>query len=303
MNPKVSILMNCYNGEAFLKEAIDSVFAQTYKDWEIIFWDNNSTDNSANIAKSYGDRLRYFKGLETVPLYAARNLALKEAKGEFVAFLDVDDFWHEKKLEEQIPLFENPKVGLVYCDSLFYKEGQIIHRYFSTRKFYKGNCFEELFREYFLPLEAVVVRMQALKEWPYAFDDRFSHIGDADLFRRIALHWQIDYVDKPLAYWRVHSASLSWVQNDKFYLETERLIESYKDLIPGWPSKYQRCCHYLQQEVAVGKAKKLISHGKGHAAIVDLIKFCRNKKGFLLTILCLIPSFLAQKIIARRNMA
>ena len=58
--PLVSIIMNCYNGDHFLREAIESVYRQTYLNWEIIFWDNASIDNSANIAKSYDDRIKYY---------------------------------------------------------------------------------------------------------------------------------------------------------------------------------------------------------------------------------------------------
>ncbi len=66
--PKVSVIMNCFNSEKYLREAIDSVYAQTYKDWEIIFWDNASTDHSKEIAKSYDNKLKYSRGKETVPL-------------------------------------------------------------------------------------------------------------------------------------------------------------------------------------------------------------------------------------------
>ena len=75
---KVSIVMNCLNGEKYLRESIDSVYGQTYKNWEIIFWDNNSTDKSAEIANSYDSRLRYFKGELTISLGAARNKALEK---------------------------------------------------------------------------------------------------------------------------------------------------------------------------------------------------------------------------------
>ena len=62
--PLVSVIMNCYNGEKYLREAIDSIYAQTYTNWEIIFWDNASTDNSAEIAKLSDSRLKYFYGEE-----------------------------------------------------------------------------------------------------------------------------------------------------------------------------------------------------------------------------------------------
>ena len=123
--PKVSIIMNCLNGEQYLKQALDSVFEQTYDDWEVIFWDNASTDKSATIAKSYGERVRYFKSSVTHPLGKARNLAMKEAMGDFIAFLDCDDIWLPRKLEKQMPLFKkDPQVGLVFSDMVVFDNNQ-----------------------------------------------------------------------------------------------------------------------------------------------------------------------------------
>jgi len=98
-NPKVSVIMNCYNGEKYLKEAIDSVYAQTYPDWEIVFWNNASTDRSAEIARGYDMRLRYFEEEEKIPLGAARNRALEQTRCNFVAFLDWDDLCMPGKLD------------------------------------------------------------------------------------------------------------------------------------------------------------------------------------------------------------
>lgn len=92
-----SVIINCFNGEKFLKQAIESVYSQTYLDWEIILWDNASTDKTAQIATSYDQKLRYFRSEETLPLGAARNRAISQAKGEYLAFLDADDYWYEKK--------------------------------------------------------------------------------------------------------------------------------------------------------------------------------------------------------------
>ena len=105
--PLISIIMNCYNGEEFLKHAIKSVLSQTYKNWELIFWDNQSTDNSFKILKKYKDkRIKYFYAKKYTTLYEARNLAIKKSKGEFIAFLDVDDLWLKNKLEFQIAHFK-----------------------------------------------------------------------------------------------------------------------------------------------------------------------------------------------------
>jgi len=124
--PKVSVIMNCYNCSKYLREAIDSVYAQTFTNWEIIFWDNASTDNSSNVAKSYDAKLRYFCNDKTTPLGNARNLAVQQACGEYIAFLDCDDIWLPEKLKLQINLLDNkPEVMLVFSDN--YIVDQMIH--------------------------------------------------------------------------------------------------------------------------------------------------------------------------------
>ena len=118
--PLVSIIMNCLNGEKYLKFSLRSIIEQDYKNWELIFWDNKSSDNSFKIVKSFRDkRIRYFRANKKTVLYEARNLAIKKARGKFIAFLDVDDFWSKDKLSKQIPKFKNKNVGLVYSN--FYK--------------------------------------------------------------------------------------------------------------------------------------------------------------------------------------
>lgn len=113
--PFVSVLMNCYNGEKYLRAALDSVLAQTCQNWELIFWDNQSTDKSAAICKSYGDpRIRYFYASEHTELGAARIQAFKKIHGEFVAVLDADDVAHPDRLARQVEYLEqHPDVALV----------------------------------------------------------------------------------------------------------------------------------------------------------------------------------------------
>ena len=115
--PLVSIIINCYNGEKFLQECIKSILSQNYKNWEIIFWDNQSKDKSAEIFKSYNDeRFKYFYAEKHTSLYKARNLAIRKANGELIAFIDVDDIWEKNKLELQVPLFNDSKISLVYSN-------------------------------------------------------------------------------------------------------------------------------------------------------------------------------------------
>ena len=97
----ISIIINCYNGEKYLTQTIKSVLRQTYRNWEIIFFDNNSKDNSVKIIKKFKDkRIKFYtsKNKFVLPLYRARNLAITKAKGEFITFLDVDDTWKKISL-------------------------------------------------------------------------------------------------------------------------------------------------------------------------------------------------------------
>ena len=118
----VSIIMNCHNGEKYLHESISSVINQTYENWELIFWDNCSTDNSKSIIESINDnRIKYFHSKKFTSLGQARNLAISKARGDFIAFIDTDDLWMKNKIEKQLPLFENDKVGIVISNTIFLK--------------------------------------------------------------------------------------------------------------------------------------------------------------------------------------
>jgi len=209
--PKVSVIMNCYNGERYLKEALDSIYTQTYQNWEIIFWDNASTDSSAEIARSYDNKLRYFRGEKTVPLFAARNYALKETRGEYVAILDCDDLWLPTKLEEQLPLLEkDEKVGLVYSDAFLFNQKGEKRRQFEITKPYSGNVFPELLFCNFINTQTVVIRKKAFVNLEYWFDSRLTYVGDLDSNLRISYKWKVNYVDRPLARYRVHHDSASY---------------------------------------------------------------------------------------------
>ena len=103
----VSIILNCFNGKKYLKDALETVVNQTYNNWELVFWDNKSTDGSKKILDLYdSEKLKYYRSNVHTSLYEARNLAVKECKGEFIAFIDADDYWEKNKLEKQIKLFE-----------------------------------------------------------------------------------------------------------------------------------------------------------------------------------------------------
>ena len=120
----MSIIMNCHNGEKYLYKSISSVISQSYKNWELIFWDNNSTDTSEKIVRKFNDsRIKIYKSNNFIKLYKARNLAIEKASGDFVSFLDTDDFWQHDKIEKQISFFlQNDDFEIVYSNYLILDE-------------------------------------------------------------------------------------------------------------------------------------------------------------------------------------
>ena len=97
--PEVSVLINCFNEAEHVREAIDSVFAQTFEDWEVVFWDNASSDGSGDIAASYGHKVRCFRSEDTLPLGQARKAAYDQTRGKFIAILDADDLFMPQSMQ------------------------------------------------------------------------------------------------------------------------------------------------------------------------------------------------------------
>lgn len=260
--PLVSVIMNCYNSETYLREAIDSVYAQTYKNWEIIFWDNCSTDGSAKIANSYDSRLRYFRGEKNIPLGAARNLALEKVRGEFVTFLDCDDLILPQKLEKLVPLFfADSEIGFVYSDAILFNSKGDTKQVYAGRVFHRGHCFRKLLAKYNIAFLTVVIRKKAIDSLDYWFDDSFSMCEEADLFLRIAYKWKIDMVPDVLGKWRVHSESLTWKNPIGFSEEFEEMMVKYEKFIPDFKVVYQDEIKSMRMNHLIATA---ISFWRGH---------------------------------------
>jgi len=225
--PLVSVIMNCFNGERFLHEAIDSVYAQTYKNWEIIFWDNASTDRSGSIAKSYNNKLKYFYTKQNTVLGKARVLAVDEAKGEFLTFLDCDDLWNKNKLEKQIKIIDE-NVGIIYSRSDVIswngKKLGVIPK--KEKPAVSGEVFGELSKENFIPFVSALVP----KDKYYAvggFSETYKTAVDYDLFLKLSYSYKVEFIDEILCKYRQHSSNLSLVQKSLGIEESIRTVQLF----------------------------------------------------------------------------
>ncbi len=208
--PVVSVIVNCFNGEKFLKKAIQSILDQTYQNFEIIFWDNKSTDNSAKIIKSYNDdRIKYYYANDFTKLYEARHLAIQKSSGQFITFLDVDDWWETDKLEQQLSFFSNKKVGIVCSNFLIYKESSKSINKAHKKTMQSGYVLNELLKNYYVGLLTVMIRKEAYVNAGNYCDKDFHIIGDFDLTLRVCKNNELIYIEKPLATYRSHKDSES----------------------------------------------------------------------------------------------
>ena len=219
-NPLISILMNCFNGELYLKESLDSVIAQSYDNWELIFWDNKSSDKSLDIVSLYKDkRIKVFSAKKHSNLGSARKHALSKTKGEYLAFIDVDDYWYPNKLETQIKVFSDNEVGISFTNTLFFSNKW-------KENLYKPQSLNtvntrSLITRYSLSLESIMIDLNKLKKLEYSFDDNYSHICDFDLIVRLSTISKVKYIDKLLSGWRIHETNESFKRKEIFNKEKE----------------------------------------------------------------------------------
>ena len=214
--PLISIIMNCYNGEKYISESIKSIIDQTYKNWELILWDNCSTDNSEKIFKKLNDkRLKYYKAQNHTTLYHARNLAIQKTTGEYIAFIDTDDLWDKNKLHEQVKIFlKNSKISVCYTNLWLLKEDK--KKIFIKKG--KSKIINNLLSNYNLGIITTLIKKKDIDDNNYIFNKKYSVIGDFDFFSKLSKNKIFYYLNTPLAYYRLHPDSFS-SKNKKMEVE------------------------------------------------------------------------------------
>ena len=206
--PNVSVLMNCFNGAQFLKEAINSVYAQTYSDWEIIFVDNCSTDESQKIANSYDSKIKVFETDKNIPLGAARNFGIKQCSGRYIAFLDVDDVWLPNAIEKLLILITSGDYALAYAGHLnINTDNTIIGKMVPKKQ--KGIIFGELLKQFDIPIVTSMVSSQHLLKSGLLFDDNIHASEEYCLFMQLAVKNCFIADNEFVAKYRIHDNALT----------------------------------------------------------------------------------------------
>jgi len=286
-SPLVSVIINCYNGELYLKETIDCVFNQTYKNWEIIFWDNRSSDNSSKIVKNYTDkRIKYFKSSEHTRLGKARNEAISHASGEWCAFLDCDDLWTIDKLQKQISMINHNNVGLVYGGISVFSSGikhsaswsnrMIKSKNNLTNNLPEGEIFDKLLQYNFIPLLSAIFRRDLFNQIG-GISEHMEIAEDYDLFVKLSCLTRVCAVQEVIGYYRIHEDNLSIGKQEQDFSETLEIVSRYLPLHSA--IKALKIHHSFRsiQQVRDGKLFKGLFRFFSNGSFTSLVLFLLKK--------------------------
>lgn len=220
---KVAVVIVCTNQGRFLKDTFDSLERQTYRDFDIIFYDNASTDDSREVVFNYyserNQRSVVFHRCDfdsPLPIGITRWNVVQEAirkDYKYIALLDADDMWREDKLEKQMKIFEeNSNVKMVFSDCFYFNDEtkEIDKKTFHQKqKPYKKDFFWKLLtKRNFMPCPTLIFESEALKE-AIGKPEAYTSAEDYDWVLKMANKFDVGYVDLPLAYYRIHSNQIS----------------------------------------------------------------------------------------------
>ena len=213
MSPKVSIIMPTCNSESTIGDAVATVLAQSYKFWELIIVNDGASKATEKILTSFEDHRIRLISLKDCGPAKSRNLAIKEASGELIAFLDSTDLWLPDKLTLQVEQFTggDKKLGLTHHN--YVEFGDFGERLPSHMKDCKGlalagDLYQDLMVVNFVGRLSVMVKKEALTQVG-GLDETLGAQGDWDLWIKVAKAWQIGYIPEPLALYRCWTGEIS----------------------------------------------------------------------------------------------
>lgn len=236
----VSIIMPAHNSASYIADSINSLLSQTYNNMEIIIVDDGSTDNTAVLISGIANQsisVRYIYQKNLGPS-AARNRGIKEARGEFIAFLDADDICMPDRIEQQMKaLMAEPDAGLVFCRM----------NSMAAAKEIKGKNFIKklLIRNYIGSASVVMVKKECFDKVGL-FDETLAVAEDWDMWLRIARRFDCSYIDKPLVKMRLREGSQSYygeknLENELKFLKKIYSLDDFKNKKLTKIKAYSRC--------------------------------------------------------------
>lgn len=246
-NPLVSVVIPTYNRAHLVCDALNSVLRQTYRPLEILLVDDGSTDQTNQVAATWWDDAMeeelvtfHFIEQENQGGNVARNTGIKNATGEYIAFLDSDDEWHPLKIEKQISVFENASVGAVYCglQHIDLLRKKVIEP--TKRQYPSGNLLSQmLIRDVTAATSTYIVKREVFDNVGF-FDETLQARQDWDLWIRIALEYHIGVVPEVLVNFREHAGERTASNPYKEIQGFQTIRSKYKVVLKMQPFSVKR---------------------------------------------------------------
>ncbi|MDQ3047217.1 MAG: glycosyltransferase [Bacteroidota bacterium] len=276
-SPSVSVLMPVYNGEQFLREAIDSILGQTWKNFEFIIINDGSTDGSEEIILSYKDnRIVYLKNEINLGLIATLNKGLSIAKGKYIARMDADDVSLPERFAEQFKYMEiHTEVGVSSTYYHYIENGSI-----KKSNFWYGS--EEvntlLLFNSCLCHPAVFIRRSLLEENNIRYESDFRHAEDYRLWAVLSRVARFGIIDKTLFYYRLHPSQVTTVHNEEQKANGNRVRKDFLNTMGFDADENERYFHNL---VGMNSRINNLSDLKGiESWFIKMAKINERKKIF-----------------------
>lgn len=238
-NPLVSIIVTTYNRKYYLIDCINSILAQTFTNFELIIVDNYSNYDIKTLLKNYNDdRIKLIQNDNNGKYVINRNIGIRASKGEFIAFCDDDDLWHEKNLKSKINyLIDDQSLGMItskeeIINQLGERTNKTTHKWVNISHYV---TFKDLFFKNVGSPSAALIRKICFNEIGY-FDesDNSKNIEDIDFWLRLALKFKIFYLNEVLGYFRVHSENESYINDtqilNSYFLRKKLLKEKNNEI-------------------------------------------------------------------------
>lgn len=289
MNPLVSIVIPTRNREHLLKRAVNSVLNQTFTNYEIIiiddFSDNQVTDNKGLIKY---EKIKIIRHSEQKGGSAARNTGIRNASGDFIAFLDDDDEWMPPKLEQQVQLFKNSKknTALIYTGVKVIDENNSNYVKVMVPSIRGEKTFEKLLEKNYLgTTSSIMVKKTAIEDVGF-FDESLPARQDLDLYLRIAKLYSIDFIEEPLVIHRKHKENRI---SDNLHSKIKGFEILYEKLKPELKNHPELESKYLMKYGQLLMANNDSSSARVHFKKSVKLK-PRNLKAFLLYLISYLGS-------------
>lgn len=247
----ISIVLPSYNRAHILPKAVESILRQTYKDFELIIVDDGSSDNTCEVVKSFDDNRIVYVHQENAGACVARNNGIDHARGEYIAFQDSDDIWHQDKLEKQLKILQEKNADIVFCRMNRMSGGKIVGL---VSDYFKEGFLSKDVMPMSIGTQTLIGKSQVFKQ--EKFDPEMPRFQEFELLVRAQKEFSIYCMEEPLADYIIQGDSLS-VNPLKYMQAWNLMLKKHPDFLERYKSSRDRIACDVMRNAFMTADRKL----------------------------------------------